>query len=223
MSKRSLTSSTWVVSSIVPLILILLWEAAVQTGVWPSRLVAPPSQVAVASVQMVLTGELFVHVATSLFRLLVGFVVGGLGGILTGALLGASKRAEELFAPTLQALAPVPPPAWIPLLIIAFGIGEGSKIALITIGAFFVVFINTMQGVRSTDDRLVEVANAYQKSQWEMTWSVLLPSAIPSIMTGIRVALALSWILLIASEVIASSKGSGGLYGTLETSLDQTR
>jgi len=118
---------------------------------------------------------------------------------------------ERLIAPTIQFLAPIPPIAWIPLLIILLGIGEASKIGLIIIASFVVVYLNTVQGIRSTDQKLVDVAHVLRKSNKELIKKVLLPSATPHIFTGMRIALGLSWILLIAAEVIASSKGLGWL------------
>ena len=97
------------------------------------------------------------------------------------------------------------------ILIILFGIGEASKIILIAIAALFIVFINTVSGIRSADKKLVELAQVYKKPDKDLITKILLPSAVPSIMTGMRIALGLSWILLIAAEVIASSKGLGWL------------
>lgn len=160
---------------------------------------------------MLLSFELLEHSLISFWRVLAGFFIGTILGLLVGVLVGTAKLFERLFGPTLQTLAPIPPPAWIPLLIILFGIGEASKIALVALGTFFVIFINTVQGIRSADQKLVEVAEMYQKDKITLIISILIPSALPSILTGTRVALALSWILLIASEVIASSKGLGWL------------
>jgi sulfonate transport system permease protein len=162
-------------------------------------------------VRLFMTGALLKHSAVSLYRLMVGFLVGSISGIVLGSLAGLSQRFEKILAPTLRVLAPVPSIAWIPLLIIVFGIGDDSKIALIAIGAFFVLFLNTLQGIRNTDQHLVEIARLYQKKPFELWYSVLLPSATPNIMAGLRLALALSWILLIAAEVIASSEGLGWL------------
>lgn len=110
-----------------------------------------------------------------------------------------------------QFLAPIPPIVWIPLLIIFFGIGEMSKIVLLMVASFFVLFINTVHGIRSVDKKLVEVANIYKKSNFFLITKILIPSALSNIFLGLRLALGLSWILLIAAEVVASSKGLGWL------------
>jgi sulfonate transport system permease protein len=137
-------------------------------------------------------------------RLFSGFLLGSLLAVILGSLVGLSLTAERMVAPTVQALAPIPPTAWIPLLIILLGIGEASKVALIAIGAFSVVYFSTVQGIRGADQRLVEVAAILEKSRRDLVMYVLLPSAAPSILTGMRVALSLSWILLIAAEMVGA-------------------
>ncbi|PIU20984.1 MAG: hypothetical protein COT15_04655 [Candidatus Diapherotrites archaeon CG08_land_8_20_14_0_20_34_12] len=122
-----------------------------------------------------------------------------------------SKTAEKLVSPTMKFLTPIPPIAWIPLIIIIFRIGEASKIALITFAVFVVIYINTFQGIRAIDLKLVEVAKAFNKNKKNVLFKVILPAATPNILIGMRVALDLAWILLIASELIASSKGLGWL------------
>lgn len=199
------------IPTIFPIFLVAIWELAVRFGWWPRTLIAAPSQVLQDFLTLTLSAQLLEHSLISLGRLLGGFLLGSTLGVLAGSLVGLSKLFERLLAPTMQFLAPVPPVAWIPLLIILLGIGESSKIALITIGVFFVIFVNTFQGIRGADQKLVEVAQVYEKKFGELLLYVLFPSALPSILTGMRVALGLAWILLIAAEVIASEKGLGWL------------
>jgi sulfonate transport system permease protein len=132
-------------------------------------------------------------------------------GILLGAWVGFSKKAARFIEPSVLSLIPVPPIAWIPLLIIIFGIGEYSKIALIAIGSFCTLFIHTGYGFRSADRAYVEVARVLMKDDAFVLRHVLLPSALPNILSSMRVAMALSWTLLMASEIIASSQGLGWL------------
>jgi len=187
-----------------PLFLLGTWQIAVEVGWWPRTLIATPLDVLKDFFVLLSSGELLAHSRVSLVRLVEGFFLGSIAAVLIGSMVGLSKTVERLLAPTFQALSPIPPPAWIPVLIILFGIEELSKVALIAIGAFIIVYVNTFQGFRSTDQKLVELAMTFQKSKRELTLSVLLPSALPSIMTGMRIALGLSWILLIASELISS-------------------
>ena len=196
---------------LLPVALLACWEM-VTTFAWvPSSLLAPPDQVLRSLFSLASNGQLLVHVSASLYRLLVGFFLGSLLGAALGIFTGVSKRAEAFLSPTFQAFAPVPPIAWIPLLIVFFGIGEGSKIALIALASFVVVYLHAFQGVRAADQKLVELAHAYKKGRPALVWEVLLPCALPGILTGLRVSLGLSWILLIAAELIASSRGLGWL------------
>jgi len=196
---------------VVPVTLLVTWELSVRWGLFPPALIASPSQVLTKFFTMLFGLQLIEHAAISLMRLLSGFILGTVLGIFLGTVVGASRLGARLFEPSVLSLIPIPPIAWIPLLIILFGIGDASKILLISIGSFCTLFIHTAYGIRSADKNLVEVANVLGKSRSSRLWHILLPSAIPNILSSMRVAMALSWTLLIASEVIASSKGLGWL------------
>jgi sulfonate transport system permease protein len=202
---------TAVQAAAVPLLLIMLWEYAVLSEWWPRALIASPGEVIIDFGRLLASGKLSFHAMVSLRRLLGGFLIGTAAGVGLGTFVGLSRSAERTLAPTVQLLAPIPVVAWIPLFIILFGIGEASKIAIIAAGTFFVVFFNTVQGIRATDRKLVEVAYVFNKNRAQLVRGVLLPSALPSVLMGVRVALGLSWILLIVAEVIASSEGLGWL------------
>ena len=199
------------IGMIVPILIILVWEVSVQLEWIPNTLIASPSQIFFDFGVFIQNGEIFTHAFVSLYRLLTGFLIGSVLGLMTGIIVGISKFMEKLLNPLMQFLAPIPPIVWIPLLIIFFGIGEMSKIVLLIVASFFVVFINTVQGVRSTSQKFVDVAHVYEKSNYELITKILIPSSLPQIFTGLRLALGLSWILLIAAEVVASSKGLGWL------------
>ena len=196
---------------IIPLVLLIAWEWSARSGLLPNTLIASPSQVMRDFFDLAVSGKLLVHSLVSLYRLVLGFAIGTLIGLSLGTVIGTSKFAERLVAPTIEFLAPIPPIAWIPLLIILLGIGEASKIALIALAVFIVVVTQTVTGIRSTDQKLIEVAMIFGKSPLQLLKDILLPSAMPFIFSGLRISLALSWILLIASEVIASSRGLGWL------------
>lgn len=195
----------------VPCILLLIWELAVRYGLVPNTLIASPSQVVSKFIKMVLDGRLFIHSLVSLWRLFSGFIIGTTLGIVLGTIVGYSKLGARLLEPSILSLIPVPPIAWIPILIILFGIGEISKISLISIGSFCTLFIHTAYGIRAADKKLVEVGRVLEKKTNAMLQKILIPSAIPSILSSMRVAMALSWTLLMASEIIASSRGIGWL------------
>lgn len=211
------TSSTlrdawsWILALVFPAALLSSWSAAFHLGWLPPQLVAPPTDVAVALGRLANDGTLLEHTLASVQRVALGFGIGAAAGVAVGLWTGASRLGEKLLGPTLQTLGPVPPIAWTPLLIIAFGIGETPKVALVAIGVFFVMAIQTTQGVRGTNERYVELARLYRIPRLNLLRSVLVPSALPSVLTGARVALALAWILLIAAEMIDAAKGLGWL------------
>jgi len=180
-------------------------------GLLPRTLIAAPSEVVTRFVAMVSDGTLGHHCLVSLRRLILGFGIGISLGVAFGALVGTDRLFSRLLEPTILTLIPVPPIAWIPLLIIFFGIGETSKVLLIAVGSFCTLFIHTAYAVRSTDSHLVELAHVLGKPSREIAVRVLLPSSVPAILAASRVALALSWTLLICAEVIASSSGLGWL------------
>lgn len=191
--------------------MIVLWELSVVLEWLPQTLIASPSQIVVDYWLFLKDGTLLKHSGISLFRLLTGFLLGSFLGLIFGIGVGLSKFLNRLLSPMFQFLAPIPPIVWIPLLIIFFGIGEMSKIILLMVASFFVLFINTVHGIRSVDKKLIEVANIYKKSNYFLIMKILIPSALSNIFLGLRLALGLSWILLIAAEVVASSKGLGWL------------
>ena len=196
---------------LIPTVILLLWEASLQVGWVPRTLIAGPSEVLYRFIELATNGKIIKHVVVSFERLVIGFIIGSLLGVSLGILVAFRPLASRLLEPTILSLIPIPPIAWIPLLIIFLGIGEGSKIALISIGSFCTLFIQTAYGIRTADQSLVEMARANNKTAIAILSRVLFPSALPGILASMRVALALSWTLLIASEVIASSSGLGWL------------
>ncbi len=207
---RGVGGVLWIAAPLVlPVVLIALWHIAVAARWVPPTLIASPADVLANLIRLAGDGTLAVHVWASLWRLIQGFGLGAAAGLMIGCWIGLSWRAERFLAPTIGLLAPIPPTAWIPLLIILLGFGEPSKIWLIAIGVFFVVATNTISGIRNVDVRLVEVATIYRKSRLEVLSRILLPASLPSILMGLRLGLGLSWILLIAAELISAQKGIG--------------
>ncbi len=199
------------VSSILPLLIFFVWYVWSENNYLPPSLLPSPKEVSVAFLALVYSGELLNHSAASIGRLFLGFGFGAIAGFCLGLAIGMKKSVENLVAPTLQFLAPIPPIVWIPLLIAIFGIGELSKILLLAVASFFVVCTHTMEGVRSTDLKLVDVANILNKNARSNALNLFIPASFPHVFLGLKLALGLSWILLIAAEVIASSEGLGWL------------
>lgn len=151
------------------------------------------------------------HVLASSARVLAGFAAGALLAIVIGAWVGLSRRAEALLAPSFQALRAIPSLAWVPVLLLWLGIDETPKIALIAIGAFFPVYMGVVSGFRDVDRRLVEVARMYGLRGPALVRRVLLPAALPAVLTGLRNGLSLAWMFMVAAELIAASRGLGYL------------
>ncbi|TRL40743.1 aliphatic sulfonate ABC transporter permease SsuC [Rhizobium straminoryzae] len=194
---------------IVPLVLLLLWEAAARFGLVTARLMPAPSTVALAGWKALLDGTLVHHTLISTQRALVGLVIGGGLGFLLGLLNGLWKPAETLLDSTLQMLRNIPHLALIPLVILWFGIDETAKIFLVAIGVFFPLYINTFHGVRTVDPQVIEMARVYGLDRAALIRRIILPGALPSILVGLRYSLGLMWLTLIVAETISANAGIG--------------
>lgn len=200
-----------VLGALVPLALLGLWQAMVVAGVYNRVQLPGPAAVLAAGVDLFERGLLQQYVAISTQRVLVGFVVGAALGLAVGALVGLSRLADGMLAPTIGAFRAVPSLAWVPLLILWMGIGEDSKVTLIAIGAFFPVYTTAASALRHVDAHLVEAGRAFGLRGVPLLVTVQLPAAVPSIIAGVRLALAQAWLFLVAAELIASTMGLGFL------------
>lgn len=196
----------------VPLALLGLWHLLTSvTGVFASYQLPAPAAVWTAGIDLAADGTLWTHVTISTQRVLLGFAGGAAVGLGVGALVGLSRWADTLLAGSVGALRAVPSLAWVPLLILWIGINEDSKVTLIAIGAFFPVYTTVATALRHVDPHLVEVGRAYGYRGIALLARVQLPAVTPSVAAGLRLALAQSWLFLVAAELIASSMGLGFL------------
>ncbi|MDC8756363.1 aliphatic sulfonate ABC transporter permease SsuC [Janthinobacterium fluminis] len=193
----------------LPAALVLAWQVAAQAGWLSSRILPQPWAVAKAFWSLGESGELWRHLRTSLWRAAVGFSIGAGLGLALGLLTGSVKRAETLLDTTLQMVRNIPALALIPLVILWFGIDEAAKLFLLAVGVFFPVYLNTFHGIRSADQGLIEVARSYGLSGWPLYRDVILPTALPAILVGVRFSLGLVWVLLIVAETISAQAGIG--------------
>ncbi len=191
--------------------LLLLWEALARAGWVPVLFLPSPLGVLREGGQMIASGELVVHLAASLQRLVLGFVVGGALGVGVGVSVGFFSVAEAVGTPIIAATFPVPKIALLPLLILWLGIGEASKVAVIALGVFFPMAINTYTGVRQADPLLVRAAVSFGARRWSVIRKVILPSALPMIFAGLRLGAGTALLLLVAAEMIAVESGIGFL------------
>lgn len=200
------------------LLLILLWEAICRSGLVSQLYLPSPLAIVKASWTMLASGELIASAKASLVRIGMGFFIGSTAGILIGVILGVSKMAEALGNPLIYSIYPVPKIALLPLIILWLGIGEISKVTIISLGVFFPVVINTYSGVRHVDPSLIKVAVCFQTTRLGLIRKVFLPGALPMIFAGLKLAAGTSLLLLVAAEMIAAKEGIGSMilhYGDL--------
>ena len=202
--------------------LLALWELLTRTGWVPPLFLPSPLGVLAAGLEMLRSGEMLGHVATSLGRILLGFGLGALGGVVVGLAIGVSSVAEAVGTPLIAATFPIPKIALLPLLILWLGIGEASKIAVITLGVFFPMAINTYAGVRHADPLLLRAAVSFGAGRWSLIRKVMLPSALPMIFAGLKLGAGTSLLLLVAAEMIAAASGIGFLVLNAQNLMETT-
>ncbi|OZI28850.1 ABC transporter permease [Bordetella genomosp. 1] len=200
----------WLRGLVLPVLVFAGLEALVRSGRVPDYLMPAPSQVFETILDLA-HGPLWQHIGISTFRVFSGFAIGAALALLIGTWVGLSRRAEAYLEPSFQALRAVPGLAWVPLLLIWLGIDEASKITLIAIGAFFPVYLNLVAGIRNVDRKLVEVGALYRFSSYRLVRHVFVPAALPYLYTGLRQALSMSWLCVVAAELLAATKGIGYL------------
>jgi NitT/TauT family transport system permease protein len=221
---RALARRRHPVARVVGLVALgLAWEAVTRTGWVPPLFLPSPLGVLSAGVEMLRTGELAGHIATSLRRIVLGFGLGALGGVTVGLAVGVFSLAEAIGNPLIAATFPIPKIALLPLLILWLGIGEASKVAVIMLGVFFPMAINTYTGVRHADPLLVRAAVSFGAGRWSVIRKVMLPSALPMIFAGLKLGAGTSLLLLVAAEMIAASSGIGFLILNAQNLMETTR
>jgi NitT/TauT family transport system permease protein len=191
--------------------LLVGWEVIARLGWVPVLFLPSPVGVLGEGWEMLRSGELASHVAASLHRLVLGFAVGAVLGVAAGVAVGFFAVAEAVGTPLIAATFPIPKIALLPLLILWLGLGEPSKVAVIALGVFFPMAINTFTGVRQADPQLVRAAVAFGARRWSIIRKVVLPSALPMIFAGLRLGAGTALLLLVAAEMIAVESGIGFL------------
>lgn len=206
----------------LPLALLLLWALGAARG-WISPQVLPsPQFVWETLAELATNGELWTHTAASLQRVLVGFVAGSLLGLLLGALMGLSRSVEAYLLPSFNALVQIPVLGWMPFVLLLVGIGEPLKYILIAKAALVPVTLATLQGFRQAPQNLLEVGSVYGYTRRQQVLEIVLPTALPTLFTGLRLGFTKAWLSLVVVELVASSEGLGYLivYGRQLFQLD---
>ncbi|AIQ26105.1 ABC transporter permease [Paenibacillus sp. FSL E2-8871] len=203
--------SDWGTGAIIPVVTIVLWQLAGSTGLISAQFLPTPLSIARAFTGLLVTGELTHHLGVSMGRAGVGFLIGGVLGLLFGVLTGLFRSVEYVLDPSVQVLRLVPHLAIAPLIILWFGFGEMSKVVIILTGSFFPLYINTFMGIRNVDNKLFEVSRVLGFSPYQRLRRLILPAALPGILLGLRLSLAVAWIGLVVAELIGSQSGIGFL------------
>jgi sulfonate transport system permease protein len=196
---------------LVPVLILLVWQALDSLGWINSRLMPSPVMVAEAFWQLLVTGQLLGNLWVSLVRVMVGLGIGVALGTVFGLFAGLSRFGENTVDSTLQMVRTLPHLALIPLFILWFGIGETPKIALIALGAVFPIYLNLFAGIRAVDRRIIEAASTLDLTRAEIIWNVILPGALPSFLVGLRYAVGIAWLTLVVAEQVNANSGIGYL------------
>jgi sulfonate transport system permease protein len=194
-----------------PLVSLLVWELASRTGLLQSSVLPAPSGVFITASTLIRSGELQTHLLASLHRAALGFAIGALTGLILGVLVGLSRFADALLDRSIQIARAVPFLAIIPLVIVWLGVGESSKVLLIALGSTFPIYLNTSLGIRQVDPKLLEMSRLMGLQGLELIALAVLPGALPSILTGVRLAMTTSWLALVVAETVGASAGLGFL------------
>ncbi len=194
---------------LLPLIILAVWEFVCHTGIFQSYTMPAPEAVIQAAVDGIRDGSLAKHIGASFLRVLEGFLIAAVCALALGIVTGLSRKAERFFELVIQIVKPIPPIAWIPLAILWFGIGEPSKLFIIFLGAFFPILLNTVSGIHNLDSKYLELAKVYEVDKPRLVTRIILPGALPEILTGIRVGLGNAWVCVVAAEMIAATRGIG--------------
>jgi len=196
---------------ISPIALIALWQGLLMLGIGDRRFVPAPSDIAERAWEMITNGELAYHSAVTLYRVIVGFILGVVPAVAAGLLMAMFRPVRIFFDPLIASLFPIPKVALMPLLLLAFGFGDASKIALVVIAVFFPVVVNTYVGAANIEKIYWDVARNYGASQSIIFRRIVFFGALPMIFAGLRIALAVSFIVLVAAEFVATKAGIGYL------------
>lgn len=206
--------------AVFPTVVVLLWQIFSEIGFVRRNVFPPPSEVLVVWYDLITgstdvagrySGTWFDHAWASTWRVFAGFGWGVSLGIFLGLLIGLSKVTERLLDPTIQVLRNIPVTAWVPLSLVFFGIGNAPAVFLIGLGAFFPAAINSTHGVRQLNITLYRAARMMGANERELLMRVILPAALPSILTGVRLSMGIAWVLVVVAEILAVRSGLGYL------------
>ncbi|MCR4889852.1 MAG: ABC transporter permease [Ruminococcus sp.] len=190
-------------------ILILIWQLLFSVSSYSEALFPSPKMAFDALLEMISDGTLFENIKTSMYRFGVGYSVSVAAAVILGLILGRIPKVFQYVNPALQLLRPISPTAWMPFIVLLFGIGDVPAIVIIFIAAFFPVLLSTVSAVGNIDPVYLKVSKNFGIKQPALTWKVIFPAAFPQIANGIHLALGTAWIFLVAGEMVGAQSGLG--------------
>src|ERR1700731_4279430 len=194
-----------------PILLLAVWEVGARFHFIATRFFPAPSSVIAVMIEMLRSGELITHTLVSLRRLALGTLIGGVPALGLGIAMGLNSWVRAVFDPLVAATYPIPKSAILPLALLIFGLGEGSKIFMVAVGVFFPVVINATTGVLEINRIYLDVGRNYKASRWNTFWTIALPGALPVIMTGFKLGIGIGLVLIAIAEMIGAKSGLGYL------------
>ena len=200
-----------VIGLLLPFLLLLAWDFCTAKRILPPSLSASLSTVGRTFLRLVASGEFTAHASSSVMRLSVAVFVGAVSGIATGLLLSQMRQLRYFFVPTIRFLAPIPVIVWMPFVIALAGTGEPYKIVMVAVATFFIMHGHAFDGGTAVSNRYLELARIYEKPLYERIARIILPAASPLIFSGLRLSLALAWVILMFVEFSSANAGSEGL------------
>lgn len=198
-----------VLSIASPIALFVLWESLAQAHLIDVRFFPAPTSIAGTFSTLIGNGTLLANTLTTLERLAIGIVVGGVPALLIGLAMGLYRPIYAIVDPLISATYPIPKSAILPLILLVFGLGEASKIAMVAIGMFYPVVINTAAGVRQIDRMYFDVGHNFGARGWAVFRTIAFPGALPVIMTGVKLGAGLGLILIAIAEMVGAQSGLG--------------
>ena len=198
----------------IAIVLVASWELMARTGLISAFLAPAPSTVARTIVEQFSSGQIIPHLAATLYRVSFSLVIGGSVGIAAGLLMGMVPRLRTIADPFVSAMHPLPKIAILPIVMAVLGIGDTARIAVISLGVFFPMMINTMGGVKQISRTHLDVARNYGAKGFKLFTRVVLPASLPMVLTGLRIALNLGLLITITTEIAGATVGLGALIWT---------
>ncbi len=207
--KNKKTIGSWILYIALPLLLLAVWQSYSMAGKLAPYTMPEPAAIINTAIEYLLNGRLLENIGVSFVRVIEGFLLALIFAFLIGIHVSIFPKFDTFTDLVIQILRPIPPIAWIPLAILWFGIGEESKIFIIFLGAFFPIFVNTVDGVRTIDRKYFELSQVYEVSRMKLIQKIIIPGALPAIMTGVRLGLGNAWVCVVAAEMIGATSGVG--------------